>query len=282
MIWLTRCVKWRCVLEGCRKISKLIVLIHKRETGVNEPTTAASLWWASQEACRLRCRENNWTKAGCYPVWFCRSRSATEQISTLQKNFKKFWEHAKDFYTCFVDLGKVYGRVPHENLWVMLREYGVDGRLLLAVKSLYSCSEDCVPLDGVKSQPFSVGLRQWCVLSPLLFIVYIRVLHTTARRSNSTYEAISSGRKTHFANNEKVIYLQKMCWLGRMEHIPKKLVYMNWIDSHRRIDEGVTVGNCRMNRWRFAGELVLHAWIFSTRIWSFFCCVRPKRNENQL
>ena len=164
----------------------------------------------------------------------------------------------------------------------VLREYGVDGRLLLAVKSLYSCSEDCVPLDGVKSQPFGVGLRQWCVLSPLLFIVYIRVLHTTARRSNSTYEAISSGRKTHFANNEKVIYLQKMCWLGRMEHIPKKLVYMNWIDSHRRIDEGVTVGNCRMNRWRFAGELVLHAWIFSTRIWSFFCCVRPKRNENQL
>jgi len=23
---------------------------------------------------------------------------------------------------------------------------------------------------------------------------------------------------------------------------------MNWIDSHRRIGEGVTVGNCRMNR----------------------------------
>ena len=29
--------------EGCRKISKLIVPIHKRETGVNEPITAASI-----------------------------------------------------------------------------------------------------------------------------------------------------------------------------------------------------------------------------------------------
>ena len=37
---------------------------------------------------------------------------------------------------------------------------------------------------------------------------------------------------------------------------------MNWIDSHRRVDEGVTFGNCRMNRLLFADELVLHAWIF--------------------
>jgi len=169
--------------------------------------------------------------------------------------------------------------------------YGVDGRLLLmAVKSLYSFSEDCVPLDGVKSQPFSVGLRQWCVLTPLLFIVYIRVLHTTSPGPNSTYEAISPGRKTHFANNEKITYSRKMCWLGRMEHIPKKshyakcstlellcnslcglsqkswraLIYMNWIDSHRRVDKGVTIGNYRMNHLRFAGKLVLHAWILST------------------
>ena len=61
---------------------------------------------------------------------------------------------------------------------------------------------------------------------------------------------------------------------------------MNWIDSHRRVDKGVTVGNCRMNRLVCAGKLVLHGWIFPTGssagIWSVFCCVRPRRNENQL
>jgi len=30
---------------------------------------------------------------------------------------------------------------------------------------------------------------------------------------------------------------------------------MNWIDSHRSVDEGVTVGNCRMNRLLFVDEL---------------------------
>jgi len=39
---------------------------------------------------------------------------------------------------------------------------------------------------------------------------------------------------------------------------------MNWIDSHRRVDKGVTVGNCRMNRLIFADELVLHAWMQPT------------------
>jgi len=97
--------------------------------------------------------------------------------------------------------------VSREKLWGMLREHGVDRCLLLAVKSPYSCSEDCVSVDGVKLQPFSagVGLRQWCVLSRLLFIVYIRVLRTTARGTNPTYEAISPGRKTHFANNQKIL-----------------------------------------------------------------------------
>ena len=55
----------------------------------------------------------------------------------------------------------------------LLREYDIEGHLLLAVKSLHSCSEICVHVGKVKSRPFTVGvgLRQGCVLSPLHFIV---------------------------------------------------------------------------------------------------------------
>ena len=46
------------------------------------------------------------------------------------------------------------------------------GQLLAAIKSLYKQSEVCVHVNGIKTKPFnfSVGLRQGCVLSPLLFI----------------------------------------------------------------------------------------------------------------
>jgi len=47
---------------------------------------------------------------------FRRGCSTTEQISTRQKIFEKSWEHAKDIYTCFVDLEKAYVRVPRKKL----------------------------------------------------------------------------------------------------------------------------------------------------------------------
>jgi len=64
----------------------------------------------------------------------------------------------KTFCTGFVDLEKAYERVTGEKLWVVLREYSVDDCLLLAVKSLYSCSEVCVHVRKVKSRPLTVGV----------------------------------------------------------------------------------------------------------------------------
>jgi len=48
---------------------------------------------------------------------FRRGRCTSERISILQQIFKISLEHAKDVDTCFVDLGKVYDRVPREKLW---------------------------------------------------------------------------------------------------------------------------------------------------------------------
>ena len=57
----------------------------------------------------------------------------------------------------------------------VLREYGVNGQLLPAVKSFCGRPEVCVRVNGQHTKPFhlDVGLRQECVLSLLLFDVYI-------------------------------------------------------------------------------------------------------------
>ena len=56
-----------------------------------------------------------------------------------------------------------------------MQEYGVDGQLLRTIKSFYCRPEVCVEVNGKQSKQFhvGVGLRQGCVLSPLLFIVYM-------------------------------------------------------------------------------------------------------------
>ena len=43
----------------------------------------------------------------------------------------------KVVYAAFVDLEKAYDSVSREKLWVALKDYGVSGKLLVAVQSLY-------------------------------------------------------------------------------------------------------------------------------------------------
>ena len=135
---------------------------------------------------------------------FCRGRSTTEQISTLQEIFEKSQEHAKDLHTCYVDLGKVYnGRVPRKKLW------GCCGSAVLTGASCWP-SNNCI-LVQKKIASLSTELNNersalcWtptmvCAVTTPLHSLY-QGLHPTARRQNPTCEAISPGSKTHFANN---------------------------------------------------------------------------------
>ena len=68
-----------------------------------------------------------------------------------------------------------YDQVLQDKLWKVLQEYCVDGQLLRPFKSLHCRPEVCVRVNGKQSKSFQmgVGLRQWCVMSTLLFIVYM-------------------------------------------------------------------------------------------------------------
>ena len=116
-----------------------------------------------------KCREIVESKLEDGQCGFHPGRRTTDQI------FEKSWEHGKDLFACFVDLEKAYNRVPQNKFWKVLQKYGVNGHLLCAIKSFYCRPKVCVRVNGKQSKPFhvGVGLRQGCVLSPLLFIVYM-------------------------------------------------------------------------------------------------------------
>ena len=88
---------------------------------------------------------------------------------------EKYLAEGKDVYFAFMDLEKAYDRVDRDAMWNVLRLYGVGGKLLQAVKSLYVDSKVCVRVGSEMSEwfPVRVGLRQGCVMSPWLFNLFI-------------------------------------------------------------------------------------------------------------
>ena len=74
----------------------------------------------------------------------------------------------------------------------MLQEYGIDGHLLMAIKSVCCQPEVFVCLNGKQSKSFymGVGLRRKCVLSPLRFIIYVNWMD----KLSQTYECVKIRR----------------------------------------------------------------------------------------
>ena len=89
-------------------------------------------------------------------------------------------------FMCFIDLQKVYDTVDRTLLWQVLTRIGVPPQMIAVIRQFYDGMRACVrPDDGVCSDWFEVkqGLRQECVLSPLLFNTFFAaVLNVVLKR----------------------------------------------------------------------------------------------------
>jgi hypothetical protein len=87
----------------------------------------------------------------------------------------KAWEYAAPLHLAFIDLRKAFDSVPRDALWRVLRAYGVPSLLVELLMDLHTGTEAIVRLGTVMGESFvvSAGVRQGCVIAPLLFNVYI-------------------------------------------------------------------------------------------------------------
>ena len=84
----------------------------------------------------------------------------------------------RDIFACYVDFRKAFDLVPRELLLYRLLEYGVDGHLYNAIKSIYSNASCSVKINGIMSEWFesNQGVKQGDNLSPNLFSIYLNPL----------------------------------------------------------------------------------------------------------
>ena len=106
---------------------------------------------------------------------FRRGRGCADQTFIVRQICEKYLGKGKEVFFAFLDLEKAYDKIDRAAMWNVLRQYGIGGRLLKAVQSLYKDSKACVRVCEEMSEWFQVkvGLRQGCVMSPWLFNLYI-------------------------------------------------------------------------------------------------------------
>ena len=87
-------------------------------------------------------------------------------------------EYGNDVYICFVDFEKAFDRVNWVKMMKILKNIGVDWRDRRLIKTLYMNQEAVVGVNGDLSDPGEIGrgVRQGCLLSPLLFSLYVEMI----------------------------------------------------------------------------------------------------------
>jgi hypothetical protein len=129
-----------------------------------------------------------------------RHRSTCDNIFNLYAMTQKYLcKKGGRFYCEFIDFSQAFDSIPHQKLWYRLITEGIHGRILKIFRSMYSKLKSCVKTPGGLTMLFSClkGTRQGCMISPLLFILYINILAAMCSQSgnhgiymNETYPSV--------------------------------------------------------------------------------------------
>lgn len=162
---LSVCTNWRGIIL-LNTINKIMAsIIHKRVTKVPEPT--------------LR-KEQAGFKSG---------RSCIDQINTLRIIVEQSVEWQSPLYLLFIDFRQAFDSLDRDVMWKILASYGMPTKYLNIIKATYADARCMVVHRGKIDQSFTVhsGVKQGCILSPLLFIL---ILDWVMRKANTNARGI--------------------------------------------------------------------------------------------
>ena len=98
-------------------------------------------------------------------------RGCIDQIFTLRRVLEHRYKNQQMTSACFIDFKTAFDSINREALWRILLADGVPPKLVNLIRAYYDSTSARVRVLGEESSPFSltVGVRQGCPLSPVLF-----------------------------------------------------------------------------------------------------------------
>ena len=117
---------------------------------------------------------------------FRKGRSTIDHLSTLTNIIETRKLRKLSTFVSFIDFKKAYDWINRDLLFCKLKSIGISSKMLQAIFSLYNNVQSCVRINGNLTDWFDVkcGLKQGCVLSPLLFNIFINDLVDDVKKLN--------------------------------------------------------------------------------------------------
>ena len=102
-------------------------------------------------------------------------RSCAEQVFTLRRIIEKCNEFKTPLAISFIDFTKAFDSIHRPSLWNIMRTYGIPPKVISAIEQIYADSKCCIRTeDGYSGwSEVVIGVRQGCLLSPILFALAI-------------------------------------------------------------------------------------------------------------
>lgn len=117
---------------------------------------------------------------------FRKKRSCLDHISTRTTIIDSRKKIRKSTFCAYIDFSKAFDHIQRDMLWSKLKHLGLNGNIMNCLVALYHNVKCCVRLNGVLSDwfPVDIGVKQGCILSPLLFSMYINDLTIAVKALN--------------------------------------------------------------------------------------------------
>ena len=110
---------------------------------------------------------------------FRKNYSTTDHIFTLYTLICKQFSQNRKLYVAFIDYRRCFDNINRQALFTVLERYGIVGHFLDVLKSLYTNVSAVVKINNntfTSEFESPIGLKQGCILSPLLFSIFISVV----------------------------------------------------------------------------------------------------------
>nr|VZI36934.1 unnamed protein product [Spirometra erinaceieuropaei] len=129
---------------------------------------------------------------------FRAGRGCADQIFTLRRILEFRHSYQQPTAVCFVDFSAAFDSVHRESLWRIMALDGVPAKIIAMIKAYYRSTTARVLVRNNFSQPFGIrsGVRQGCILSPILFNYAIDWILGRALRDSDGVEFAPGHRLT--------------------------------------------------------------------------------------